>query len=188
MNKTIALCVTAALSACIFAACGGSASSTPASSTPAPSQAAQSSSSAASSVAQQASEKNLADILSAIEAVNPIDNPRDLDDFALENDYGMTMDNIQEFAGRMSNTQGNSGTILVVKAAAGKAADVKKELSTYQQNQVTYWGNYAEFADAQTNAKEGRIVEKGDYVALVFAGTSEADYSAIDKVLDEALS
>lgn len=183
MKKTIALCVTAALSACVFAACGSSSSSAPASSQPA-----QSSASSASSAAVQTSGKNLSDILAAIEVANPIDNARDLDEFALENDYGLTMSNIEEFAGKMSNTQGNSGTVLVIKAAPGKAADVKKELSTYQQNQVTYWGNYAEFADAQANTKDGRIVEKGDYVALVFAGTADADYSAIDKVLDEALS
>ena len=183
MKKILAVCLTATLMASALVGCGSEpapASSVPASSAPA-------SSVAASADTAEPASKSVQDILAAIEAANPIDTPRDLDDFALENDYKMTMGNIQEFAGKVSNTQGDSGTILVIKAAAGKAADVKNELATYQADQINYWGNYAEFADAQASAQEGRIVENGDYVVLVFASLN-ADYAAIDEAVTAALA
>ena len=189
MKKFAALCLSATLAASLLAGCGS------ASSAPAPSQPADSASVSqqASSAAAPASSKNLADVLSAIEAVNPIVNPLQFEThedeiFTLENEVLLTMGNVDDFAIKKSNNQGDSGTILVIHAAAGKAGDVKAELAAYQEAQINYWGNYAEFADAQANAKEGRVIEKGDYVVLVFASLENADYAAIDKAVDEALS
>lgn len=184
MKKFVALCVSATLAASLLVACGDSASSAPASSA----ASVPASSAAASSAAASVSGKNLSDVVAAIEAANPIANARELDEFALENDCLLTMDNILEFSGKVSNDQGNAGTILVIRAVPGKASEVKSELTSYQEAQSNYWGNYAEFADAQASTKEGRIVEKGDYLALVFAGAENADYAAIDKAVDEALS
>ncbi len=183
MKKFIALCVSATLAASLLVACGDSASSQQTASQPA-----SSASEAASSTAASVSGKNLSDVVAAIEATNPIANARDLDAFALENDCLLTMDNILEFSGKVSNNQGDISTILVIHAAPGKAADVKSELTAYQEAQTNYWDNYDAFAGAKASAKEGRIVEKGDYVALVFADPENADYAAIDKAVDEALS
>ena len=44
-----------------------------------------------------------------------------------------------------------------------------------------------EFADGQALIKDGRIVEKGNYVVLVFANTDGASYTDIDKALSAAL-
>lgn len=184
MKKITAFCLTATLVASLLTGCG-EAASTPASESAAPSSVA--APAASESAAVQVSGKSLTDILAAVEAVNPIANPRDLDDFALENDYRLTMDNIQDFVGKVSNDQGDAGTILVLKAAPGKGADLEKELVTYQKDQTNYWGNYAEFADAQASAKEGRIVVNGDYAVLVFASLNDGDYAAIDKAVEEAL-
>ena len=74
-----------------------------------------------------------------------------------------------------------------MQCADGKADEVKKALETYQQNQIAYYGNYAEFADGQALIKDGRIVEKGNYVVLVFANTDGASYTDIDKALSAAL-
>ena len=47
---------------------------------------------------------------------------------------------------------------------------------------------YAEFADKVALAKDARIVTNGDYVAIVIAGISNPDYSAIDTALETALN
>ena len=99
-----------------------------------------------SSASASAKEYNLDDIVSAVEAVNPVSNPREVDDFALENEFMLSADSV-----------------------------------------VAYYGNYAEFADGQALIKDGRIVEKGNYVVLVFANTDGASYTDIDKALSAAL-
>lgn len=186
MKKVIALCVTATLAASLLAACGDTASSV--SSTVSSVSSEVDSSMTASSAATSTSGKNLADIITAIEAANPIANVHELDEFALENDFLLTMDNIQEFSGKVSNDQGDAGTILVIRAVPGKAGEIKSQLTSYQDAQTTYWDGYSQFADAKASTKDGRIVEKGDYVVLVFASLENADYAAIDKAVDAALS
>ena len=99
----------------------------------------------------------------------------------------LTKDNILEYAGKMSNDQGNSALILVIKAAEGKAGEVKTELAAYKTS-ISSGGMYAEFAAMEEMAKDARIVEKGDYVVMVVANTQGADYAEIDKAIDEALS
>lgn len=164
MKKLISI-VLGAVMGLSLAACGGSSASSAAS----------------------AKEYNLDDIVSAVEAVNPVSNPREVDDFALENEFMLSADDVVSYKGELSNDQGNSAQIMAVQCADGKADDVKKALETYQQNQVAYYGNYAEFADGQALIKDGRIVEKGDYVVLVFANTDGASYTDIDNALSSAL-
>ena len=132
-------------------------------------------------------EYNLDDIVSAVEAVNPVSNPREVDDFALENEFMLSKDDVVAYKGELSNDQGNSAQIMAVQCADGKADSVKDALETYKQNQVAYYGNYAEFADGQALITDGRIVEQGDYVVLVFANTDGASYDDIDKALSAAL-
>lgn len=130
---------------------------------------------------------NLGDLVTAVEKANPVSNPRDIN----ENDLTLTMlltkDNILEYAGKISNDQGNSALILAIKAAEGKAGEVKTELNTYKTS-ISSGGMYAEFEAMETMAKDARIVEKGDYVVMVVANTQGADYAEIDKAIDEALS
>lgn len=129
---------------------------------------------------------NMADVIAAIEKANPVSNPRDIDDNFITLDMMLTKDNVAEYSGKVSNDQGNSALILVIKVAEGKAADVKTELAAYKTN-ISTGGMYAEFADMETMAKDARIVEKGDYLVMVVANTQGADYTEIDKALDEAL-
>ena len=131
---------------------------------------------------------NLDDVVAAVEKVNEVANPLAMDDFAIENDVGLNLDDVAEYKGEQSNNQGDSATILVVKANSGKAAEVQKALETYKSNQETYYSNYAEFAAGLAQIKDGRVVTKGDYVVLVFANTSGADYAEIDKAIDAALN
>lgn len=129
---------------------------------------------------------NLSDLVAAVEKANPVSNSREVDDNFITLDMMLTKDNIVEYAGKVSNDQGNSALILAVKAAEGKAGDVKTEMTAYKTS-ISSGGLYAEFADMETMAKDARIVEKGDYVVMVVANTQGADYAEIDKALDEAL-
>lgn len=183
MKHSAMLLAAVLLAAVLLAGCGGASSaSTPAASQPAAS--APDASSAASAPA--ADSYNLSDIIAAVEAVNPVANPREIDDFGLENTYLLTMDNVAEYAGKVSNDAANSALILAVKAVEGKAGDVKAELDAYK-TELAEGGLYAEFADKEAQAKDARLVVKGDYVVLVIANTEGAQYADIDKALDEAL-
>lgn len=185
MKKLICLSLAAALLAVSLAACGSdSSSSAPAqgSSAPASDSAASDSTPASASSAAY----NLDDIVTAIEAANPVTNPRDLDDFALKNEILLNMDNVADFAGKKSNDNSNSALILAIQAQPGKAEDVKADLESYKSSLMN--GMYAEFAEKEAQAKDARIVVKGDYVVLVIANTEGASYSDIDTAVDSALN
>lgn len=121
-----------------------------------------------------------------IAAVNPIENARDVDDFSIENDFGLDPAGIENYVGKISGTLSNSALILVVEAKEGSESDVESALKTYQEKQITYFGNYAEFADAQAMVESGRIVSKDNYVVIVFANTDGADYGEIDSTIADA--
>lgn len=184
MKHSAMLLAAVLLAAVLLAGCGGGVSSA---STPAASQPAASAPDASSAASAPAADSyNLSDIIAAVEAVNPVANPREIDDFGLENTYLLTMDNVAEYAGKVSNDAANSALILAVKAVEGKAGDVKAELDAYK-TELAEGGLYAEFADKEAQAKDARLVVKGDYVVLVIANTEGAQYADIDKALDEAL-
>ncbi len=85
-----------------------------------------------------------------------------------------------------SNDNGDAGLVLVVEAADGKAEDVATQLRAYQQDQVAFYGNYAEFAQAQSNVENAVIAFKGNRVVMVIASnecTADLD-SAVDSALN----
>lgn len=183
MKKRIAIALSTALLCVALAGCGGNTNST----SNAVSSASGSVSSSASSTAQTSDGAyNLSDIVSAVEAVNPIETSRAVDDNFITLDMMLTADNIESYAGNVSNDQADSALIVAVKAVPGKADAVKSEMEAYKTS-ISTGGLYKEFADKEAAAKDARIVEKGDYVVMVIANTKGADYSAIDKALDEAL-
>lgn len=132
---------------------------------------------------EEAASYDLASVMSSLEEVNPIANPRDIDDFAIENDFGFAEGDAEEYLGKISNDQGDPGMILLIKAAEGKGDDVKTALETYKADQVAFYGNYAEFAQGMALIQDGRIVQDGDYVFLVFSSLSVNGYDAIDSAL-----
>ena len=185
------------LCAALLAGCGSSASSTASSaaeSTVASESVAESTNGGADSetdiVASDDAEANTANLdaaVSALEEVNPIANPRALDDFSVENELMLTMDNIAGYKGDVTNDQADCGLVFVAQAKPGKAADVESELQAYKDS-LSANDLYAEFADKVALAKDARIVTNGDYVAIVIAGISNPDYSAIDTALETALN
>ena len=119
-------------------------------------------------------------------AANPISNQFEIAAMNIEYDFGIQADDITSYKGVKSNDNGDAGLVLVIQAAAGKAQNVVDALTTYQKDQVAFYGNYAEFAQAQSNVENAVIGSNdSDLVVMVIASNEcSADLSsAVDSVL-----
>ena len=191
MKRIITVLTFAILSVSLLAACGQSASSASsgtASSEVTSSSAASSAetSSAASSDAAAADTAKLDAIVTAVEAVNPVANPRVIDDFSLANEMGVTADNIVAFKGDVTNDQADCALVFAAQAKEGTVDTVKAELETYKESMSSTL--YAEFADKVAKAQDARIVTSGNYVVMVISGISGPDYADIDTAINAALA
>ena len=189
MNIRLKLVLSAAALAAgcvLLTGCGGSASSA---SSPASSGAA--SQSASEPAAFVSAEENGASdaVASAVDALletNPISNQFEITAMNIEYDFGLKAEDVAAYKGVKSNDNGDAGLVLVVEAASGKAQDVVTALESYKQDQVAFYGNYAEFAQAQSNVENAIISSKGDRVVMVIASNEcTADLnSAVDSALN----
>lgn len=166
--------------------CGGSASSAPSSASSASASAPASSTAAP---AADTAENGTGDLNSAVEsllAANPISNQFEIAAMNIEYDFGLKAEDVAAYKGVKSNDNGDAGLVLVVEAASGKAQDVVTALESYKQDQVAFYGNYAEFAQAQSNVENAIISSKGDRVVMVIASNEcSADLnSAVDSALN----
>ncbi len=100
----------------------------------------------------------------------------------IEYDFGLKADDVTSYKGLKSNDNGDAGLVLAIQPAAGKAQDVMDTLKTYQQDQVAFYGNYAEFAQAQSNV-ENAIDGGDDLVVMVIASNDSDLTSAVKDVL-----
>ena len=85
-----------------------------------------------------------------------------------------------------SDLDGIYNALLVIEAADGKAEDIANQLTAYQQDQVAFYGNYAEFAQAQSNVENAVIAFKDNRVVMAIASnecTADLD-SAVDSALN----
>ena len=187
INRTkLSVIAVSAVLAVALTGCGGSTSSAPSS---------VSSASASAPVADAASpaadtaENGTADLDSAVEsllAADPISNQFEITAMNIEYDFGLKAEDVAGYKGVKSNDNGDAGLVLVVEAASGKAQDVVTALESYKQDQVAFYGNYAEFAQAQSNVENAIISSKGDRVVMVIASNEcTADLnSAVDSALN----
>ena len=185
-TKIIAITLTGALAAAALTGCGGSASSAPSSVSSAATSAPASSTAAP---AADTSENGTADLDSAVEtllAANPISNQFEIAAMNIEYDFGLKAEAVAAYKGVKSNDNGDAGLVLVVEAASGKAQDVVTALESYKQDQVAFYGNYAEFAQAQSNVENAIISSKGDRVVMVIA--SNACSADLNSAVDSALN
>lgn len=130
---------------------------------------------------------DIQELLSAVEGSAGLTDPVDLTEEDLNYDMGLTMENIDSFAGKAENINGTSGRVLVVKAVSGKGEDVKAELESYVSSRAEFLGNYEEFAGAKAQAEQARVVASGDYVILVMANEG-MDYTAVDEAIKAAFA
>ena len=190
MNIRLKLVLSAAALAAgcvLLAGCGGSASS--ASSAAASSEAASPSASSEPTASVSAEENGASDaVASAVDALleaDPISNQFEITAMNIEYDFGLKADDVTSYKGIKSNDNGDAGLVLAIQPAAGKAQDVMDTLKTYQQDQVAFYGNYAEFAQAQSNVENAIIDGGDDLVVMVIAsnGCSADLTSAVNGVL-----
>ena len=187
INRTkLSVIAVSAVLAVALTGCGGSASSAPSSVSSASTSAPASSTAAP---AADATENGTADLDSAVEsllAADPISNQFEIAAMNIEYDFGLKAEDVAAYKGVKSNDNGDAGLVLVVEAASGKAQDVVTALESYKQDQVAFYGNYAEFAQAQSNVENAIISSKGDRVVMVIASNEcSADLnSAVDSALN----
>ena len=187
INRTkLSVIAVSAVLAVALTGCGGSASSAP-SSVSSASASAPASSTASS--AADTTENGTADLDSAVEtllAADPISNQFEIAAMNIEYDFGLKAEDVAAYKGVKSNDNGDAGLVLVVDAVSGKAQDVVTALESYKQDQVAFYGNYAEFAQAQSNVENAIISSKGDRVVMVIASNEcTADLnSAVDSALN----
>lgn len=187
INRTkLSVIAVSAVLAVALTGCGGSASSAPSSVSSAATSAPASSTAAP---AADTAENGTADLDSAVEtllAADPISNQFEIAAMNIEYDFGLKAEDVAGYKGVKSNDNGDAGLVLVVEAASGKAQDVVTALESYKQDQVAFYGNYAEFAQAQSNVENAIISSKGDRVVMVIASNEcSADLnSAVDSALN----
>ena len=187
INRTkLSVIAVSAVLAVALTGCGGSASSAPSSVSSAATSAPVTD---AASPAADTAENGTADLDSAVEsllAANPISNQFEIAAMNIEYDFGLKAEDVAAYKGVKSNDNGDAGLVLVLEAADGKAEDVANQLASYQQDQVAFYGNYAEFAQAQSNVENAIISSKGDRVVMVIASNEcTADLnSAVDSALN----
>lgn len=187
INRTkLSVIAVSAVLAVALTGCGGSASSAPSSVSSAATSAPASSTAAP---AADTAENGTADLDSAVEsllAADPISNQFEIAAMNIEYDFGLKAEDVAAYKGVKSNDNGDAGLVLVVEAASGKAQDVVTALESYKQDQVAFYGNYAEFAQAQSNVENAIISSNGDRVVMVIASNEcTADLnSAVDSALN----
>ena len=193
MNIRLKLVLSAAALAAgcvLLAGCGGSASSASSSASSAASSGAASQSASEPAASVSAEENGASDaVASAVDTLleaDPISNQFEIAAMNIEYDFGLKAEDVVSYKGVKSNDNGDAGLVLAIQPAAGKAQDVMDTLKTYQQDQVAFYGNYAEFAQAQSNVENAVIAFKDNRVVMAIASnecTADLD-SAVDSALN----
>ena len=189
-NRSKLMIVAAVAASCVLlAGCGSSASSTA-------SSAASSESAPGSVVLSQVesalpddgtnSPDELADEVNTLLEANPIANQFEIAAMNIEYDFGLKAEDVAGYKGVKSNDNGDAGLVLVIEHAEGKADDIVEALKAYQQDQVAFYGNYAEFATAQANVENAVIASSADRVVMAIA-SNECTEDLTDAVNDVLL-
>jgi hypothetical protein len=127
------------------------------------------------------------EVASAVAEAAVVENPTAFTEDDLIYDIDIDPENVVEFAGVRTLTNGTSGAVLVIKAKSGQADTIKAQLEAYRDGIVSVWENYkSDFPIGYEQTKNGRVVEQGDYVVLAIAG-SGVDYTAVDQAIADAL-
>lgn len=134
---------------------------------------------------QEPAQPKVLDIAAAIEAMNqanPVENPRTIDDFSLENELMVDPELVESYSGTVTNNQADCALNLVIQAKPDQAAKVEEALAKYKTSLSTNT-LYVEYAQKTARAQEARIIRYGDYVLLCMGGVALADMSGIDGAL-----
>ena len=188
INRTkLSVIAVSAVLAVALTGCGGSSASSSTASSAAPAASSQAASSVVSSAAaEENGASDLDGIYNALLQADPISNQFEIAAMNIEYDFGLQAEDVVSYKGVKSNDNGDAGLVLVIEAADGKAEDIANQLTAYQQDQVAFYGNYAEFAQAQSNVENAVIAFKDNRVVMAIASnecTADLD-SAVDSALN----
>ncbi len=125
---------------------------------------------------------NVKDILSTLNTANPLGESRDVSEDDVNLIMNINSDLYQEFVGSIGSDEITGAMNLVIKAADGKAEDVKKALETYRANLISVREPYA--PEAAAVLKDSRLEVKGNYVVLAL-GSSADVYSKVDTAISD---
>ena len=183
-NRSKLMITTAALavSCALLAGCGSSASSTASSSsetTPDSVTLSQVTSALPDDGSNGSDE--LADVVNTLLEADPISNRFELTAMNIQYDFGLKAEDVASYTGVKSNDNGDAGLILVIEPASGKADEIVETLKTYQQDQVAFYGNYAEFATAQANV-ENAVIANSDKLVVMAIASNECNEDLTDAV------
>ena len=182
-TKIASLAVCAILSAAVLTGCGGSSASSSTASSAAPAASSQAASSVVSSAAaEENGASDLDGIYNALLQADPISNQFEIAAMNIEYDFGLQAEDVVSYKGVKSNDNG-AGLVLVIEAADGKAEDIANQLTAYQQDQVAFYGNYAEFAQAQSNV-ENAIIDGGDDLVVMVIASNDCSSDLTSAVKD----
>ncbi len=123
-------------------------------------------------------------IYSKLSELNQVENPREVDDFSITNDFNLKAEQVEEYKGQLGNTMSIGGVNLVVKAKEGSASEVKSTLEAYLAAQVEFYGKYAEFSDVQALLKKGVVQSNGNVIVLAAAGKNMSELDIASTVKD----
>ena len=127
--------------------------------------------------------RRVASAVDALLEADPISNQFEITAMNIEYDFGLKADDVTSYKGLKSNDNGDAGLVLAIQPAAGKAQDVMDTLKTYQQDQVAFYGNYAEFAQAQSNV-ENAIIDGGDDLVVMVIASNDCSSDLTSAVKD----
>ena len=190
MKRNVLVSLTAVmLCAALLAGCGSSSSgsSSTAASEPASSAASAASEAGTETSAEENSSSDLDAAVSQLLEANPISNQFEITAMNIEYDFGLAAEDVVTYKGVKSNDNGDAGLVLVIQPAEGKAETICQQLETYKEDQVAFYGNYAEFAQAQSNVENAVISGRDNLVVMVIASNeASGDLSqAVDEVIND---
>ena len=190
MKRNILVSLTAVmLCAALLAGCGSSSSgsSSTAASEPASSAASAASEAGTETSAEENGSSDLDAAVSQLLEANPISNQFEITAMNIEYDFGLAAEDVVTYKGVKSNDNGDAGLVLVIQPAEGKAETICQQLETYKEDQVAFYGNYAEFAQAQSNVENAVISGRDNLVVMVIASNeASGDLSqAVDAVIND---
>ena len=190
MKRNVLVSLTAVmLCAALLAGCGSSSSgsSSTAASEPASSAASAASEAGAETSAEENGSSDLDAAVSQLLEANPISNQFEITAMNIEYDFGLAAEDVVTYKGVKSNDNGDAGLVLVIQPAEGKAETICQQLETYKEDQVAFYGNYAEFAQAQSNVENAVISGRDNLVVMVIASNEASGDlgQAVDAVIND---